>query len=138
MIGYDSVSDMNKPKMKKTIQIEKLKNASKALYFLFDTIVYLFSNVDNKAELLRVNKSLILQTIQRVQPILGTKRILKSIGLTSSKMYYWLEKKMCQNSLFQLCQPRHPHQLLSSEVNVIKNYLLNDRFTNWSALSIYY
>ena len=53
-------------------------------------------------------------------------------------MYYWLEKKKCDNSIFQLCQPRHPHQLLSSEVNIIKNYLLNEKFENWSALSIYY
>lgn len=63
---------------------------------------------------------------------------MKSIGLTSAKMYYWLKKKKCQNSIFQLCQLRHPHQLLSTEVNTIKNYLLNDKFENWSALSIYY
>ena len=64
----------------------------------------------------------------KVQPILGTKRILKSIGLSHSKMYYWIEKKKCQNSIFQLCQPRHPNQLLPTEVDIVKNYLLDERF----------
>lgn len=108
------------------------------MYFLFNTASQLFNHAQNKAELLRLNKTSILKTIEKVQPVLGTKRILKSIGLTSAKMYYWLKKKKCQNSIFQLCQPRHPHQLLSTEVNTIKNYLLNDKFENWSALSIYY
>jgi hypothetical protein len=53
-------------------------------------------------------------------------------------MYYWIEKKKCQNSIFQLCQPRHPNQLLPTEVDIVKDYLLNERFKNWSSLSIYY
>jgi hypothetical protein len=138
IIGCNSLGDNDVALLKEIAKNKKLLKAAKALYFLFHTISQLFNHAQNKAELLRMNKSLILETIQRVQPILGTKRILKSIGLTSSQMYYWLEKKKCENSLFQLCQPRHPHQLLSTEVNTIKNYLLNERFENWSALSIYY
>jgi transposase InsO family protein len=81
---------------------------------------------------------LILDTIEKIQPVLGTKRILKSLGISCSRLYYWLEKKNCQNSVFQLCQSRHPHQLLPVEVNVIRKYLRDERFINWSSLSIYY
>lgn len=41
-------------------------------------------------------------------------------------------------SLSNLCRSKHPNQLLDSEVKNIKEYLLNDRFENWSSLSIYY
>ena len=60
------------------------------------------------------------------------------MGISCSKLYYWIEKKKCQNSIFQLCQSRHPNQLLPAEVDVIKKYLLDERFINWSSLSIYY
>ena len=60
------------------------------------------------------------------------------MGISCSKLYYWIEKKKCQNSIFQLCQPRHPNQLLPTEVDIVKNYLLDERFKNWSSLSIYY
>ena len=138
IIGCNSLCDNDVSILKEIAKSKKLLRAAKALYVLFRTITQLFNHAQNKAESLRQHKATILKTIEKVQPILGTKRILKSIGLTSSKMYYWLEKKKCDNSIFQLCQPRHPHQLLSSEVNIIKNYLLNEKFENWSALSIYY
>ncbi|MFT7162321.1 MAG: putative transposase [Bacteroidia bacterium] len=138
IIGCNSLSDNDVSILKEIDKSKKLLRAAKALYVLFHTITQLFNHAQNKAELLRQHKTTILKTIEKVQPILGIKRILKSIGLTSSKMYYWLEKKKCENSIFNLCQPRHPHQLLSTEVNTIKNYLLNERFENWSALSIYY
>ena len=60
------------------------------------------------------------------------------MGISCSKLYYWIEKKKCKNSIFQLCQSRHPNQLLPVEVDVIKKYLLDERFINWSSLSIYY
>ena len=60
------------------------------------------------------------------------------MGISCSKLYYWIEKKKCQNSIFQLCQSRHPNQLLPGEVDVIKKYLLDERFINWSSLSMYY
>ena len=138
IIGCDSLSVNDVLVLKEIAKSKKLLRAAKALYFLFHTITSLFKYADNKNELLKLNKSLILDTIEKVQPILGTKRILKSIRLSYSKMYYWLEKKKCQNSIFQLCQPRHPNQLLPTEVDIVKNYLLTERFKNWSSLSIYY
>ena len=127
-MGCDAITDDEISLLKEFAKCKKLLRVAKALYFLFHTITSLFKYADNKNELLKLNKSLILDTIEKVQPILGTKRILKSIGLSHSKMYYWIEKKKCQNSIFQLCQPRHPNQLLPTEVDIVKNYLLEGRF----------
>ncbi len=138
IIGCVSLSGNDVSVLKEIAKSKKLLRAAKALYFLFHTITSLFKHADNKDELLRLHKTVILNTIEKVQPILGTKRILKSIGLSHSQMYYWIEKKKCQNSIFQLCQPRHPNQLLPTEVDIVKNYLLDVRFKNWSSLSIYY
>ena len=83
--------------MKEIAKNKKLLLAAKALYFLFQTVSNLFKNADNKAELLKLNKTIILETIRKVQPVLGVKRILKAMGISSSKMYYWIENKKCEN-----------------------------------------
>jgi len=138
IIGCDSLSGNEVSVLKEIAKCKKLLQAAKALYYLFNTISFLFNYADNKNELLRLNKTVILDTIAKTQAILGTKRILKSMGISCSKLYYWIEKKKCKNSIFQLCQSRHPNQLLPVEVDVIKKYLLDERFINWSSLSIYY
>jgi hypothetical protein len=138
IIGCDSISGNDVLLLKEIAKSKRLLLAAKALYFLFQTVSNLFKYAENKAELLRLNKTVILDTIRKVQPVLGTKRILRSLGLSHSKMYYWIEKKKCENSFIQLCQSRHPNQLRPGEVNTIKSYLLDDRFKNWSSLSIYY
>ena len=138
IIGCDSPSGNEISLLKEIAKCKKLLRAAKALYYLFNTISFLFKYADNKEELLKLNKTTILDTIEKTQAILGTKRILKSMGISCSKLYYWIEKKKCQNSIFQLCQSRHPNQLLPVEVDVIQKYLLEERFKHWSSLSIYY
>jgi len=117
---------------------QKLLLAAKALYFVFSTVSTLFKNANNKAELLKDHKILILNTISKVRSSLGVKRVLKWIGISPAKMYYWLEERNCQLSISKLCRSTHPNQLLDKEVQTIKDYLLNNRYKNWSALSIYY
>jgi hypothetical protein len=138
IIGCDSPSGNEISLLKEIAKCKKLLRAAKALYYLFNTISFLFKYADNKEELLKLNKTTILDTIEKTQAILGTKRILKSMGISCSKLYYWIEKKKCQNSILQLCQSRHPNQLLPVEVDVIQKYLLEERFKHWSSLSIYY
>jgi hypothetical protein len=138
IIGCDAITENEISLLKEIAKCKELLRAAKALYFLFHTISFLFKHADNKNKLLKLNTSLILDTIEKIQPILGTKRILKSLGISSSRVYYWIEKKNCSNSIFQLCQSRHPHQLLPVEVDIIRKYLLDERFIHWSLLSIYY
>ena len=81
IIGCDSLSGNDVSVLKEIAKSKKLLRAAKALYYLFNTISSLFKYADNKDELLRLNKTVILNTIEKVQPILGTKRILKSLRI---------------------------------------------------------
>jgi len=138
IIGCDTLADKDINLLRQIVTSKKLLVAAKALYFVFSTVSTLFKHANNKAELLKDYKNTILKTISKVKSTLGVKRVLKWIGITPAKMYYWLEEKNCGLSLSNLCRSKHPNQLLDSEVKTIKEYLLNDRFTNWSSLSIYY
>lgn len=63
------------------------------MYYLFKAISTLVGEAQNKATLLRHNKILVLQTIEKAKPVLGLKRILGAVGLSQAKLYYWLEKQ---------------------------------------------
>ena len=138
IIGCDTLADKDINLLRQIVTSKKFLVAAKALYFVFSTISTLFKHANNKAELLKDYKNTILKTISKVKSTLGVKRVLKWIGITPSKMYYWLEEKNCGLSLSNLCRSKHPNQLLDSEVKTINEYLLNGRFENWSSLSIYY
>lgn len=138
IMGSDHFSESDMSTLKAIAKNKRLLKAAKALYYLFKAISTLVRQAENKAALLRKNKSLILYTIEKVKPVLGLKRIIGAIGLSQAKLYYWLEQSNCRRSVFQLCQKRHPGQLLPKEVMAIKQHLLDERFRNWSTLSVYY
>ena len=71
-MGCDAITDDEISLLKEIAKCKKLLRAAKALYFLFHTISSLFKHADNKDELLKRNTSLILDTIEKIQPILGT------------------------------------------------------------------
>ena len=78
-IGCDSLSGNDVSVLKEIAKCKKLLRGAKALYYLFNTLSFLFNYADNKNELLKLNKTVILDTIEKTQAILGTKRILKSM-----------------------------------------------------------
>ena len=64
-MGCDAITDDEISLLKEIAKCKKLLRAAKALYFLFHTISSLFKHADNKDELLKLNKSLILDTIEK-------------------------------------------------------------------------
>ena len=132
------LSDKDIDLFKQLARHKKLLQMAKSLYLIYSMQSRLLQSIENKAELLRANQDLILEVLIKTKPELGLKRVLQSFGISEAQMYYWLEKKRCKNSVFQLCQSRYPNQLLPLEVEVIKSYLSDDRFKHWSILSIYY
>ena len=56
----DAITDDEISLLKEIAKCKKLLRAAKALYYLFDTITSLFKHADNKDELLKLNKSLML------------------------------------------------------------------------------
>ena len=77
IIGCDTLTDKDVKLLKQLMINKKLLLAAKALYFLFSMVSKLFQSAENKAELLRVNKSVIVDTIRKVKTVLGTKRALR-------------------------------------------------------------
>jgi hypothetical protein len=138
ILGCDAVADQDMEFLRQVVLRKKLIKTAKAFYLVFSAVAKLFQLAANKAELLKQHTALILQTIQRVKPTLGVKRVLRWLHLSPAKMYYWMEDKNCSLSLSALCRSKHPAQLLDSEVKTIKHYLLDDRFKSWSSLSVYY
>ena len=66
IIGCNSAADFDVNLVKQIISNKKLLLAARALYFLFSTVSKLFRDADNKAELLKLHKTKILETISRV------------------------------------------------------------------------
>jgi putative transposase len=65
IIGCDSLSVNDVSVLKEIAKSKKLLRAAKALYYLFHTITSLFKHADNKDELLRLHKTVILNTIEK-------------------------------------------------------------------------
>ena len=49
-----------------------------------------------------------------------------------------LRKSKCNQSALDLCVIKHPAQLLKKEVNVIKQYCIDERYSLWSLSSLYH
>ena len=138
MMGVHAISASDRSVLEMQVKHQKLMRATRAVCWLFMTLSDLFKSAANKAKILRANKTMLIAVLKRVNPVLGSQRVYKALGLSASQLYYWLEKKKCQQSIFQVCQSRHPFQLLSSEVAQIKAYLQDEKYKHWSVLSIYY
>ena len=66
IIGCDSISASDATVLKEIAKSKKLLLAAKALYLLFQTVSSLFRNASNKSEILKLNKTIILETIRKV------------------------------------------------------------------------
>ncbi|MEM9896289.1 MAG: hypothetical protein AAF789_07955, partial [Bacteroidota bacterium] len=138
IIGCEKFSNDDFALLEQIAKNRKLMRLARCLNVLFELVTQILQSAKNKNELLRARKHAIVDAIQKVRHTLGMKRAFRLLGIAPSKFYYWLEIRKCQLSTLQLCKSRHPGQLLSSEVDIIKKYLADVRFKNWSTLSIYY
>ena len=66
IIGSDTLVEKDVELLKQLMINKKLLLAAKVLYFLFSMGTKLFQSAENKADLLRVNKSVIIDTIKKV------------------------------------------------------------------------
>ena len=79
-----------------------------------------------------------LNNIWKSQEVLGLNMTLKLLDLTQQQYWQLKQKLRCSRSLLNLCIPKHPTQLLLKEVNSIKKYCEDTRFTHWPLASIYH
>ena len=80
----------------------------------------------------------VLINIKKTQEVLGLMLTLKLLQLTQQQYWQLKQKARCSKSLFSLCLPKHPAQLLRKEVNNIKKYCEDARYIHWPLASIYH
>lgn len=80
----------------------------------------------------------IATNIQKIQTVLPLKSILKYLQLSYRQYWKMRQKIKCENSVFTLCLPKHPSQLLQREINIIKKYCNDVRFIHWPLASVYH
>ena len=79
-----------------------------------------------------------VHNIWKTQEVLGLNMTLKLLDLTQQQYWQLKQKLRCSQSLFNLCFPKHPTQLLRKEVNSIKKYCKDTRYIHWPLASIYH
>lgn len=80
----------------------------------------------------------VVHNIHKIMEILGLSVTLKFLQLTHQQYWQLKQKLRCSKSLFTLCIPKHPTQLLRREVNTIKSYCDDIRYIHWPLVSIYH
>ncbi|MEJ0101428.1 MAG: hypothetical protein WDO19_02230 [Bacteroidota bacterium] len=76
--------------------------------------------------------------IRKAQQVLGRRLTLKLLQLTGQQYYRLTQKTKCARSLFNLCMPKHPSQLLAKETGIIKLYGIDSRYMHWPLTSLYH
>jgi putative transposase len=80
----------------------------------------------------------VVVNIRKTREVLGLNLTLKLLQLTHQEYWQLKQKVRCSKSLFNLCMPKHPAQLLRREVNCIKKYCADVRYIHWPLASIYH
>lgn len=93
-------------------------------------------------ERLKVNLQNIQQVavwhIKKINTHLPLHTIFKLLHIDPSTYYQWRNRVACKYSAINQCTTKHPSQLLPKEVQQIKNYTDDERYTYWSLASLYH
>ena len=125
--------------IKRMNQSSKLKKINESYFKLCDTFHEVISNVKCIQTLLKEQKELIVNTIEKVAGIIPIEKALKVFNISRStyQNYKSIVIHKCETSYFNWCTKRLPNQLLPSEVKVIKKYMENNTYQFWSKSSVY-
>lgn len=121
--------------------------SSRALFFksvrIFWKVVTTYSSIldaaENKNGLFRLNKSDICNCIAYLKKSIGLNRACKVFNISTNQFGYWKKSTLgCFNSTLNLCRKTYNHQLLETEIAVIKHYFTANAFLFWPISSVYY
>lgn len=104
------------------------------LWKVVTTYSSILNSAESKKELFRLNKSDICSCIAFVKKSIGIKRACKVFGISTNQFGYWKKSTFgCANSSSNLCRKTYNHQLLETEIEVIKHYFTAKAFLFWPA-----
>lgn len=79
----------------------------------------------------------VVANIEKIKQVVGLFYALKLLHIPYSE-YLIMKRKMCKQSLLNLCNIKHPAQLLKQEISIIKQYCTDERYQWWSLASVYH
>ena len=86
------------------------------------------------------HKRLLVETVEQVRGVLGLRRALRILGLTTHRYTRWRNQVLtpCFRSPLSRCFRSHPGQLSQREVSSIRKTMANPFYRGWPAISIYW
>ncbi|WP_431167670.1 DDE-type integrase/transposase/recombinase [Tenacibaculum halocynthiae] len=120
-------------------QSSKVKRIISSYFQLCDTFHSVISSVKGIKTVIRKHRDVIINTIENVKEFISIDSALKVFNLSRSSFEHYKNRLIyqCDDSYFNWCVKKHPNQLLSSEVGVIRKYMTHDIYKYWSKSSIY-
>ena len=111
---------------------------NEAYFHLINTFKNVVSESKELKKEFRSHKEKIVDSIQKVESILGVKNASGLFGISTSTFYDWLleTKVKCIHSYFDSCVKRKYNQLTKEEVEKMKGLLKSWRFRFWSVSAL--
>ncbi|WP_323787682.1 DDE-type integrase/transposase/recombinase [Psychroserpens sp.] len=125
--------------IKRINQTSRIKKINEAYFKLADTFHFVISNIKGVKTLLKNQKELLVNTINSLKNIIPIDNALKlfNISRTTYQNYKTIVIHKCEASYFKWCNRRFSNQLLPKEVEMIKEYMEDERYRDWSKSCIY-
>ncbi len=84
------------------------------------------------------NKKNIVESIDKLKQYITLKEACGFFNITTHQYYAWKNNAGCHQSLVKLCRKKYPNQLTDTETNLIKKYLTNEKYLQWSRATVYW
>lgn len=111
----------------------------RAVWKIINTYTAILNAIDNKKEVFQFNLPSILATIVYLKKIIGIKRACKVFGISINQFNYWKKSFFsCSYSPLKLCRKTYNHQLLETEIEVLKHYFTTKKYLFWPITSVYH
>jgi hypothetical protein len=140
LFGIEHASDFNnRIELLKTIaQSQKLLQAAKALYWIYQTQKSILEKLKNRKQVLYQSKKEIIEAIEQSKYALGLQKAIQQFSISYQQYNAWSKHIACKKEKDLLCRKKNYHQLSFKEVHVIKDYLYKAIYRHWSLAAIYY
>lgn len=125
--------------IKKLNQSSKIKRLIQSYFHLSDTLHKILFQVKNIKPILKSQKEVIVNAIEKVKHIIPIENAIKIFNISRSTFenYKSIVIYKCSPSYFKWCTKRFSNQLLAKEVLTIKSYLTHEQYQYWSKSSTY-
>ena len=125
--------------IKRVNHSSKMKELYKSYFKLCDTFHQIISDVKGIKTVIRKHRDVIVNTIENVKEFVPIDSALKVFNLSRSSFEHYKNRLLyqCDDSYFNWCVKKHPNQLLTREVAVIKKYMSDEICKHWSKSSTY-